>query len=350
MGIVIDKRPFLIAGPCSAESEEQVLSVAHQIKKLSQVNLFRAGIWKARTNPDSFEGVGVVGLKWLQRVKEELNIPVIVEVATVEHIRQCLEHGIDVFWIGARTTVNPFAIQSIADFVGNMPITLWVKNPVNPDINVWIGAFRRLQKAGIDRLGAIHRGFSSFEQTLYRNRPDWIIPIELRRQLPDIPILCDPSHITGNRELICEIAQKALDLDFDGLMIETHCNPNKALSDAPQQILPQELQQLLETLTIRNVASSDNHYLDKVAELRKEIDILDNTLLDILERRMAISDCIGKWKRQHDITVLQQNRWNEILTDSLHKGSQKGLSKELIETIFNAIHRESINRQLNNNQ
>ena len=339
-------RPFLISGPCSAETEEQVMETARKLVMINQVSLFRAGIWKPRTRPSSFEGVGVQGLKWLRSVKQETGLLVGTEVANEKHVYEALKYGIDMLWIGARTSVNPFTVQEIADALNGVDIMVLVKNPINPEIELWIGAIERVARAGIKRLGAIHRGFSSYEKTSYRNQPNWQLPIELRRRIPNLPIFCDPSHIAGSREYLHEISQKALDLNFDGLMLESHINPEKALSDAAQQITPEELKELLSRLILRNPSTSDPKLLDVLGELRQQIDVFDDHLIDLLEQRMKVAETIGQYKKQNNITILQSARWDEIVKKVLIKGQAKGLSSELIDTVFKAIHQESINHQM----
>ncbi|MGA1978120.1 MAG: chorismate mutase [Bacteroidales bacterium] len=339
-------RPFLISGPCSAETEEQVMETAVRLAELKKVNVFRAGIWKPRTRPNTFEGIGTAGLRWLRRVKKETGLLVATEVANEKHVHEALKYGIDVLWVGARTSVNPFTVQDIADALKGADVMVFVKNPVNPDIELWIGAIERIAQAGIKKLGAIHRGFSTYEKTAYRNQPNWQIPIELRRRIPDLPLICDPSHISGSRDYIHEISQKAMDLNFDGLMIESHIDPDKALSDAAQQITPESLKKLLNRLILRNASTTDSKLLDVLAELRQQIDIYDDHLIDLLEQRMEISDTIGKYKKENNIAILQTMRWDEIVKRSMKKGLQKGLSAELIDIVFKAVHQESINRQM----
>ena len=339
-------RPFLISGPCSAETEEQVMETARELAKLNKVSIFRAGIWKPRTRPNSFEGVGVTGLKWLRMVKQETGLPVATEVANEKHVYEALKYGIDMLWIGARTSVNPFTVQEIADALRGVDVMVFVKNPINPDIELWIGAIERVSKAGIKKLGAIHRGFSSYEKTTYRNQPNWQLPIELRRRIPDLPIICDPSHIAGTREYLHEISQKAMDLNFDGLMIESHINPDAALSDSSQQLTPNDLKELLSRLIMRNASSSDPKLLDVLGELRQQIDVYDDHLIDLMEQRMKVSETIGRYKKENNITILQSARWDEIVKRVMVKGNSKGLSPELIDNIFKAIHQESINRQM----
>jgi chorismate mutase len=339
-------RPFLIAGPCSAETEEQVMATATQLAQINEVSVFRAGIWKPRTRPNSFEGVGVEGLKWLRRVKQETRLLVGTEVANERHVYEALKYGIDMLWIGARTSVNPFTVQEISDALNGVDVMVLVKNPINPDIELWMGAIERIARAGITRIGAIHRGFSSYEKTLYRNQPNWQLPIELRRRFPDLPIFCDPSHIAGARQYLHEISQKAMDLNFDGLMIESHIDPAKALSDAAQQLTPNDLKELLSRLILRNANPSDPRLLDVLGELRQQIDVYDDHLLDLMEQRMKVAETIGRYKKENNITILQSTRWDEIIKKVIAKGLAKGLSAELIDTIFKAIHQESINHQM----
>lgn len=339
-------RPFLISGPCSAETEEQVMSTAKQLAALNKISVFRSGIWKPRTRPDSFEGIGVEGLKWLRNVKAETGLSVAIEVANEKHVYEALKYGIDMLWIGARTSVNPFTVQEISNALNGVDVMVLVKNPVNPDLELWIGAIERIARAGIKRLGAIHRGFSAYEKTSYRNQPNWQLPIELRRRIPEIPIFCDPSHIAGSRIYLHEISQKAMDLNFDGLMLESHINPDKALSDAAQQITPDELNELLSRLILRSPVPSDPRLLDILGELRNQIDVFDDHLLDIIEQRMKIAETIGQYKKENNITILQPTRWDEIIRKVLIRGKTKGISNEAIDVIFKAIHQESINHQM----
>jgi chorismate mutase len=339
-------RPFLISGPCSAETEDQVMETAIHLSKIPQVSVFRAGIWKPRTRPGAFEGVGVKGLKWLKKVKEETGLLVGTEVANEKHVYEAIKHDIDLIWIGARTSVNPFTVQEIADALNGVDIMVLVKNPINPDIDLWTGAVERVAKAGIRRLGAIHRGFSTYEKTNYRNQPNWQLPIELRRRIPGLPIICDPSHISGSREYLSEISQKAMDLNFDGLIIESHIDPDNAWSDAAQQITPQGLKELLRKLILRNPDPSDPRLLDVLGELRQQIDIYDDHLIDLMEKRMKVAEKIGLFKKENNITILQSTRWDEIIRNAVIKGEAKGLSAELIDAIFKAIHQESINHQI----
>jgi len=342
-GTVLE-RPLVMAGPCSAESEEQVIETARQLHK-NGIKIFRAGIWKPRTRPNTFEGVGTRGLPWLRRVKKEFGMLTAIEVANVKHVYDSLKAGIDILWIGARTTANPFSVQEIADSLKGVDIPVMVKNPVNPDTELWIGALERINNAGIKKIAAIHRGFSTYNKTEYRNSPQWEIPIELRRRIPDLPIITDPSHICGNKELLLEVSQRSIDLNFDGLMIETHINPEKALSDAAQQITPEELKTLLNKLILRKSNIENALLLTTLEELRQEIDNFDDKLLDILNSRMAISRKIGEYKKKHNITILQASRWDELLKRSIKLAGKKGLSEEFITKVFKAIHQESINHQ-----
>jgi len=339
-----NKRPVVVAGPCSAETEEQVLGIAHALKD-QEVDLFRAGIWKPRTRPNSFEGVGSVGLKWLRRVKEETGLKTTTEVANKTHVEECLYHGVDTLWIGARTTVNPFSVQEIADALKGVDIPVMIKNPINPDLGLWIGAIERIYKAGITKIGAIHRGFASYGETYYRNKPMWQIPIELKRRFPDLTIICDNSHICGRRDILQDVAQKALNLNYDGIMTEVHHNPDEAWSDAKQQITPAQFKELTDALHLRGIER--NKALSKAAleDARSKIDKLDDQLLKILHERMRLVDDIGNYKKQNDLPILQPARWNEILDKSISKGTGKGLSEEFIGRLFRAVHQESINHQ-----
>ena len=336
--------PLVVAGPCSAETEDQVLKIAHELKD-SDVNYFRAGIWKPRTRPGNFEGVGALGLKWLQKVKAETGMKTATEVANAAHVKLALEHDIDLLWIGARSTVSPFIVQEIADaLVGTDKIVL-VKNPVNPDLALWLGGIERLYSANIKNLGVIHRGFSTYEKTRYRNNPEWQIAIELQNRFPDLPLICDPSHITGKRDMIFEVSQTALDLNFNGLMIETHTNPDKAWSDAAQQVTPDSLIKLMEDLKIRKATDTEADYRNALNTLRTQIDVIDHQLIDILGKRMKIADAIGELKKDKNVAVLQSKRWNEILGKMILEGEQNKLSEEFILRVFKAIHQESINHQ-----
>ena len=336
--------PLVIAGPCSAETEEQVLKIAHELKN-SDVSIFRAGIWKPRTRPGGFEGVGEIGLKWLQKAKAETGLLMATEVATAAHVKLALEHDIDVLWIGARTTVNPFAVQEIADALQGTDKIVLLKNPVNPDLSLWIGGLERLYNANIKKLGVIHRGFSTYEKTKYRNNPEWQIAIDLQNRFPDLPLICDPSHITGKRDMIQEVSQQALDLNYDGLIIETHIDPDNAWSDAAQQVTPATLKQMFVNLRVRKVSDDESEYNQKMAKLRMQIDEFDGKLLEILGNRMKVADKIGLLKKEKNVAILQNQRWNEILGKMILEGEEKGLSNEFVMHLFKAIHQESITHQ-----
>jgi len=336
--------PLVIAGPCSAETEEQVLKIAHELKD-SDVNYYRAGIWKPRTRPGMFEGVGAIGLNWLKKVKEETGMKTATEVANAAHVKLALEQDVDVLWIGARSTVSPFIIQEIAEALEGTDKIVLVKNPVNPDLALWLGGIERLYAKNIKKLGVIHRGFSTYEKTKYRNIPEWQLAIELQNKFPDLPLICDPSHITGRRDMIFDVSQTALDLNYDGLMIETHFDPDNAWSDAAQQVTPQVLKQIMKDLKIRKESDEEAEYNRKLNTCRAQIDIIDNTVIEILGRRMKISDEIGLLKKQKNVAVLQSKRWNEILGKMILEGEERGLSEEFILRMFKAIHQESINHQ-----
>lgn len=340
-----NKRPLIISGPCSAETEEQVIETAQRLSDTGRVNMLRAGIWKPRTRPGSFEGVGTKGLPWLAQAKKQTGLPVAVEVATARQVQDALHFDVDVLWLGARTTVNPFSVQEIADAIKGTDIPVLIKNPINPDLELWTGAVERIAKAGINDIGLIHRGFSSYGNAEYRNAPMWHLAIEMKRRYSDLLMINDPSHICGRRDILGEVAQKAIDLDYDGLMIESHIDPDKAWSDAAQQVTPEALLALLETITWRreDVASEAYHLaLDK---LRQQINHLDDELMQILSERMKVAERIGSYKKKNNITILQTNRWNEILDRACHKGEKLGLSAEFITKYFDAVHMESINHQ-----
>jgi chorismate mutase len=339
--------PIIIAGPCSAESEQQVLKTAHELVKIQQVKIFRSGIWKPRTRPNGFEGIGSVGFQWLQKIKSETGLMTAVEVATSHHVEEALTHNIDILWIGARTSVNPFSVREIAHALEGVDIPVLVKNPINPDINSWIGALERISQAGISRLGAIHRGFSTFEKTPYRNDPKWEIPIELKRQIPEIPLLSDPSHIAGNRKSIQELAQYALDLAMDGLMIESHIDPDAALSDAYQQLTPDCLQDIVNKLHFTKPGGTTTSDEDMLTKLRKEIDLADTALLEALLHRNNIAQKIGEYKKDQNMTILQIDRWQELLQDRLHQARQMGIDEQLIADLYQLIHNRSIKIQSN---
>lgn len=331
----------VIAGPCSAETEEQVIETARQLA-YKGCHIFRAGVWKPRTKPGGFEGNGEAALPWLKRVKEETGMLTSTEVATPEHVELTLKYDIDILWVGARTSANPFAMQAIADSLQGVDIPVLVKNPVNPDLELWIGAMERINQAGVKRIAAIHRGFSSYDKKIYRNLPMWQIPIELRRRIPELPIFCDPSHIGGRRELIAPLCQQAMDLGFDGLIIECHCDPDKAWSDAKQQITPDILDYILGLLVIRDQSVTT----EGISALRKQIDDLDNQLMELLSKRMRVCREIGHYKKEHNMTVLQTSRYNEILNKRGAQGSLCGMDPNFIKTIFEAVHEESVRQQI----
>lgn len=331
----------VIAGPCSAETEEQVIETARQLA-YKGCHIFRAGVWKPRTKPGGFEGNGEAALPWLKRVKEETGMLTSTEVATPEHVELALKYDIDIMWVGARTSANPFAMQAIADSLQGVDIPVLVKNPVNPDLELWIGAMERINQAGVKRIAAIHRGFSSYDKKIYRNLPMWQIPIELRRRIPELPIFCDPSHIGGRRELIAPLCQQAMDLGFDGLIIECHCDPDKAWSDAKQQITPDILDYILGLLVIRDQSVTT----EGISALRKQIDDLDNQLMELLSKRMRVCREIGHYKKEHNMTVLQTSRYNEILNKRGAQGSLCGMDPNFIKTIFEAVHEESVRQQI----
>ena len=336
--------PLVIAGPCSAETEDQVLNIANQLKD-TDVSVFRAGIWKPRTKPGMFEGVGAIGLKWLQKVKNETGLLISTEVANSTHVKLALEHDIDILWIGARSTVSPFIVQEIADALKGTEKIVLVKNPVNPDLSLWMGGIERLHSSNIKNLGLIHRGFSTYEKSKYRNIPEWQIPVEVMNRFPDLPMICDPSHISGNRNLIFDVSQTALDLNYDGLMIETHSDPDNAWSDASQQVTPKRLVEIMKDLKMRKITTDEEEYQNNLIDLRAKIDVIDHALLENLGKRMKISDNIGEIKRSNNVAVLQNKRWNEILGKMILEGEKLDLSEEFILKLFKAIHQESINRQ-----
>jgi len=338
--------PLFIAGPCSAETENQVLDIAHQLKD-SDATVFRAGIWKPRTRPGNFEGVGSLALQWMKKVKEEIGILTTTEVANANHVDLALKNEIDILWIGARTTVSPFIVQEIAEALRGTKKIVLIKNPVNPDLSLWMGAIERFYSSNIKNIGAIHRGFSTYEKTKYRNNPEWQIAIDLQRKLPDLPLILDPSHIAGRRDLIFDLCQTALDLNYDGLMIETHNDPDNAWSDSIQQITPKNLKELTKNLTVRRITNNDEVYLDNLDSLRAQINVHDNQLINILGNRMKVAEKIGLLKKKNNVAVLQSKRWNEILGNMILEGEEKNLSEEFILKVFKAIHQESINHQEN---
>jgi len=341
------KRPLIISGPCSAETEEQVLETATRLAKTGKVDILRAGIWKPRTKPGLFEGIGTKGLPWMAQAKKITGLPITVEVATAKHVQDALQFDVDMLWIGARTTVNPFSVQEVADALRGVDIPVLIKNPINPDLELWTGGIERLQKVGIQQVGMIHRGFSSYGNTEFRNAPMWHLPIEMKRRFPGMPLICDPSHICGNRTLLQSVSQKSIDLDFDGVMIESHIDPDNAWSDAKQQITPERLAEMLDALIWRSENTDEKEFVTALATLREQINQLDDELMTILGQRMKIADKIGTYKKNNNITILQTNRWNEILEKAYKKGDKLGLSKEFITKYFDAIHLESINHQNN---
>ncbi len=337
-------RPLIIAGPCSAESPEQVHQMA-QLVKSSGADIMRAGIWKPRSRPGSFQGIGITGLDWLRDAGVEAGIPVATEVATPEHVHQALEHKIDVLWIGARTTVNPFYVQEIAESLRGVDIPVLVKNPINPDLDLWIGALERFKQVGINNLAAIHRGFSMYKQDKYRNPPMWDIPIELKRRMPELPLICDPSHITGNSKLVPEISQRALDLAFNGLMIEVHNDPLHAQSDKDQQLTPTELNSLLKELVIRHSNNQDAEFVQILDQLRANIDALDHEIINLLAKRMENSHKIGQAKRDHGVTIFQMDRWAQIFENRINSSLDAGLTESFAKAYIQLLHQESIRKQ-----
>jgi chorismate mutase len=339
------KRPLIIAGPCSAETEEQVIETAVRLRKTGMVDIMRAGIWKPRTRPGSFEGIGTKGLPWLQQAKKLTGLHITVEVATAKQVEDALHFDIDVLWIGARTTVNPFSVQEVADALRGSDVPVLIKNPINPDLELWIGAVERVAKAGIKQIGLIHRGFSSYGNTEYRNAPMWHLAIEMKRRHPELMIINDPSHICGRRDILLDVAQKAIDLDFDGLIIESHIDPDNAWSDPKQQITPERLGELLNSIRWRKEDIASEEFHAAMEKMRQQINQLDDELLHLLGQRMRIADQIGQYKKENNITILQTNRWNAILERAFRKGEQIGLTKEFITKYFDAVHMESISHQ-----
>lgn len=337
--------PLLLAGPCSAESEEQMLDTARQLKESKRISYFRAGVWKPRTRPGAFEGMGVVALKWLQAVKRETGLPTACEVATPEHVELALKYDVDLLWVGARTSANPFSVQDIADSVKGSNVAILVKNPVNPDLQLWIGALERINRAGITKLAAIHRGFSSHEKTVYRNEPMWNIAIELKTLCPQLPIICDPSHIAGKRELVPLVAQKSLDLNMDGLMVEVHNNPCVAKSDAEQQLVPKDFAQMIHALQLREITPANSALRTELDDYRRQIDMLDDSIFQTLGKRMEMSKKIGQYKKDNNVMVLQLNRWEEILQKRVQFGQAMGLREDFSKKLLELVHEESINLQ-----
>jgi chorismate mutase len=342
---LIKKKGLIIAGPCSAENEQQLLRTASEIKSIGKVDILRAGIWKPRTNPGGFEGAGVKGLSWLLKAKQITGLKTAVEVATTKHVEDALSFDVDVLWIGARTTVNPFSVQTIAEALKGTNVPVLIKNPVNPDIKLWIGAIERLRRSGIENIGIIHRGFSSYGNTEFRNVPMWQIPIEMKRLFPEIPLICDPSHICGKRDTILSVSQKSIDLDYDGLIIESHYDPDSAMTDKEQQLNTDQLDKLLKTLVWKSSSTNTKEYLNKLDNLREQINHLDEELLTLISNRMKVAKEIGEIKKDNKITVLQSNRYNEIIERAINKGEKVGLSKDFIKLYLEAIHIESIRIQ-----
>ena len=340
-----NKRPLIISGPCSAETEEQVIETATRLSKTGKVDVLRAGIWKPRTRPGSFEGVGAKGLPWLQQAKKLTGLPTAVEVATGKQVEVALHFEVDVLWIGARTTVNPFSVQEVADALRGVKVPVLIKNPINPDLELWTGAVERVAKSGIDQIGLIHRGFSSYGNTEFRNAPMWHLAIEMKRRNPDMLLINDPSHICGRRDILLEVAQEAIDLDYDGLMIETHIDPDNAWSDAKQQITPEQLAEMLSEIIWRKEEVSSEEVHAMLEKMRQQINQLDDELMQLLGQRMKIADKIGRYKKENNITILQTRRWNDILERAVKKAEKFGLSKEFITKYFDAVHMESINHQ-----
>jgi len=338
-------RPLIISGPCSAETEEQMVATAKQIAATGKVHALRAGIWKPRTRPGQYEGAGEEGLKWLMRAKQETGLPVATEVANAAHVEACLKSGVDILWVGARTTVNPFSVQEVADALKGVDVPVLVKNPINPDVELWLGALERINKAGITKLAAIHRGFSSFEKGPFRNAPMWDLAIELKTRVPELDIVCDPSHIAGNRDLISFISQKALDLDMAGLMIESHINPDAAWSDAKQQVTPAVLSKIIDELVVRTPTTDDKTFKDTLSILREQIDQLDDEIMSRLAARMKISEKIGQYKKENNVTILQVNRWEEIVHSRIALCKAMGLNEEFTSDLLKLIHHESIQIQ-----
>ncbi|MEK0413218.1 MAG: hypothetical protein RL070_706 [Bacteroidota bacterium] len=342
---LLQKRPLIISGPCSAETEEQVIQTATRLAATGKVDILRAGIWKPRTRPGSFEGIGTKGLPWLQQAKKESGLPVAVEVATAKQVEDALHFGVDVLWIGARTTVNPFSVQDVADALKGADVPVLIKNPINPDLELWIGAVERVANAGIKNIGLIHRGFSSYGNTEYRNAPMWHLAIEMKRRNPGMLLINDPSHICGRRDILMDVAQKAIDLDFDGLIIESHIDPDNAWSDAKQQVTPERLGEMIGSIVWRT-EEIDSEELHAVMEkMRQQINQLDDELLQLIGQRMKVADKIGQYKKDNNITILQTNRWNAILERAYERGEKLGLSQEFITKYFDAVHMESINHQ-----
>lgn len=342
---LLKKQPLIISGPCSAETEEQVMETATRLAATGKVDVLRAGIWKPRTRPGSFEGVGTKGLPWLQQAKKATGLPLAVEVATAKQVENALHFDIDILWIGARTTVNPFSVQEVADALRGSNVPVLIKNPINPDLELWTGAVERVQKAGITDVGLIHRGFSNYGNTEFRNAPMWHLAIEMKRRNPHLPIINDPSHICGRRDILLDVAQKAIDLDFDGVMIESHIDPDNAWSDAKQQITPEQLNDMLASVIWRKEDVNSEEFHQVLEKLRQQINHLDDELMQLLSQRMKIAENIGEYKKNNSVVILQTNRWNEILERAYNKANPLGLSKEFVTRYLDAVHMESINHQ-----
>ncbi len=338
-------KPFLISGPCSVETEDQLIETANALAAEGKTHLLRGGIWKPRTRPDSFEGVGEKGLEWMVNARKESGLPIATEVATAEHVELCLKHDFDVLWIGARTTVNPFSVQEIADALKGTNVPVIVKNPVNPDLQLWIGAIERIHRAGITKIIAMHRGFSHFGDSIYRNKPMWEIPIALKTQFPDLSIFCDPSHICGRRDLLAQVAQKALDLRMDGLMLESHRDPDNAWSDARQQVTPEKLSEIIDSLFVRNPESDNEKYTNELHAIRSRIDKVDEEIIQLISKRMRITEELAHYKKEHNVTILQVERWKEIMEGRTMLGESLGLTKEFLEKYLEQLHKESIRTQ-----
>ncbi|UOR05060.1 chorismate mutase [Hymenobacter aerilatus] len=342
---VAAKKPLIISGPCSAETEEQLIATCTQLAATGKVDMLRAGIWKPRTKPGLFEGIGTKGLPWLKKARELTGLPTTIEVATARHVEDALTFDVDALWIGARTTVNPFSVQEVADALRGVDVPVFIKNPINPDLELWTGAVERIAKAGVKQIGLIHRGFAAYGNTQYRNAPMWHLAIEMKRRMPDMHMICDPSHICGNRHMLAEVAQKSLDLDYDGLIIESHIDPDNAWSDAKQQVTPERLAELLDGLHWRRETTDKQEFLSALAKLREQINHIDDEVLQLLGQRMQIAERIGEYKRDNNITILQTARWNDILDHGVQKGAKLGLTEDFILKYLDAIHLESINRQ-----
>lgn len=342
---LLKKAPLIISGPCSAETEEQVMQTAIRLAATGKVDIMRAGIWKPRTRPGSFEGIGTKGLPWMQQAKKETGLPTAVEVATAKQVEDALHFDVDVLWIGARTTVNPFSVQEIADALKGVKVPVLIKNPLNPDLELWVGGMERIAKAGIEELGLIHRGFSSYGNTDFRNAPMWHLAIEMKRRFPGIPMINDPSHICGRRDILQEVAQQAIDLDFDGLIVESHIDPDNAWSDAKQQITPEVLKEMLESIRWRKEDVANEDFQSHLEKFRQQINQLDDELLQVLATRMKVAEKIGEYKKDNNITILQTNRWNEILERAIAKGKKMGLTDDFVTKYMDAVHMESIHHQ-----